>query len=165
MITFSWRRKKDVGKILDPINHLLPQLNPFSPTTPITLSDLCECLSNSNFHILIVEEKTSEQTAIVGLGTIFFQRNLGRWIAEIHDIVVDAKYRNKGIGEKIVEHLLQKAHLFSQTKNQKIKLYLTSRPERVPANKLYEKLGFVKVAASCGDWGTNLYKKVINPEN
>lgn len=100
---------------------------------------------------------------MVGMATIFFQRNIARYIAEVHDVVVDECYRGKGIGDALVRHTLACAHAFAQEHGEKIKLYLTSRPSRVAANALYRNLGFVLVARADGDWGTNLYKIMIRP--
>ena len=97
------------------------------------------------------------------MASIFFQKNLGRWIAEIHDVVVDKEYRGRGLGEKITLVLIEDARRFAKVKKAQIKLYLTSRPSRVVANKLYEKLGFELVAEACGEHGTNLYKMTIAP--
>jgi len=97
------------------------------------------------------------------MASIFFQKNLGRWIAEIHDVVVDKEYRGRGLGEKITLVLIEDAKKFAKTKNVKIKLYLTSRPSRIAANKLYKKLGFELVAEAHGEHGKNLYKMTIAP--
>ena len=97
------------------------------------------------------------------MATVFFQRNLARWIAEIHDVVVDKEQRRRGIGELLTKRLMDTALEFSKERNIKIKLYLTSRPSRIAANTLYKKLGFVLVSKSFGGWGTNLYKIIVEP--
>jgi len=150
-------------KFIEGLNRLLPQLTP-SKNTSITQSDLQEALRNPNFYLLIAKDLSQKYpNNFVGMGSIFFQRNLGRWIAEIHDIVVDENYRNRGAGKKIVMELVNVAQDFARKKKNKIKLYLTSRPSRTEANNLYLKLGFVMVAQATGEWGTNLYKMMIYP--
>ena len=119
-------------------------------------------MANPRFHIILAETKIGDEKMVVGLGTVFFQRNLSGWIAEIHDIVVDEKHRGKKIGLRIVKALLVKIQEFADSKDQKIKTALTSRPERIAANSLYDKLGFELVAAAKGENGTNLYRKTIN---
>lgn len=148
---------------IEGINRLLLQLTP-SKNTSITKSELKEVLRNPNFYLLIAEDLSQKYPEnFVGMGSIFFQRNLGRWIAEIHDIVVDENYRKRGVGTKIVIELINIAKTFARQKKSKIKLYLTSRPSRAEANKLYLRVGFVMVAQAAGEWGTNLYKMMIFP--
>lgn len=57
----------------------------------------------------------------------------------IDDVVVDEAYRGKGLGERLVSGLIEKARELGVRK-----LDLTSSPKRVAANALYQKLGFVK---------------------
>lgn len=59
--------------------------------------------------------------------------------AIIEDVVVDEKYRGRGIGSALVKYALD------QAKKENVKYVdLTSRPERVEANRLYDRLGFEK---------------------
>lgn len=147
------------------INRLLPQLSPTNTGELITKDGLKECLQNPRFHIFIARSSTKPHRGhMAGMGTIFFQRNLGRWIAEIHDIVVDNECRGRGIGETIVRRLIKEAQRFAGRRGKKLKLYLTSRPARTAANMLYTKLGFTLVAEAVGEWGTNLYKMMIVPQ-
>lgn len=158
------RLTSGVADSIDGINHLLPQLHPSEEGEKISESDLAECLVNRNFHLFVaIDDSKKYPRKFAAMASIFFQRNLGRWIAEIHDVVVDLEYRGQGLGEKITLVLIEDAKRFAREKNAKIKLYLTSRPSREAANKLYQKLGFVLVAEACGEWGTNLYKMTIAP--
>ncbi|QQG44959.1 MAG: GNAT family N-acetyltransferase [Candidatus Sungiibacteriota bacterium] len=162
----------DARRALATINRLLPQLSPSGKAVPLTIEELNECLGNQNFYLFVARETSGGgEQLLLGMGSIFFQRNLGRWIAEIHDIVVDKDHRGQGIGEIIVRHLIENARGFAREHRLPVKLYydhlflgLTSRPSRVEANKLYLKLGFVQVAEAKGEWGTNLYKMMIRPE-
>ncbi len=159
MINISRIEKAD---FIEGINRLLPQLTPSNKKYIITKSELQEALRNPNFYLLIAEDSSQKYPKnFVGMGSIFFQRNLGRWIAEIHDIVVDENYRKRGVGTKIVVELVNVAKVFVRQKKNKVKLYLTSRPSRVEANKLYLRIGFVQVAQAAGKWGTNLYKMIV----
>jgi len=166
MIEIKRIKKESASRALRSINGLLPQLSPSGKAAPLTLKELDECLDNKNFYLFAATDsiKIGEES-IVGVGSIFFQRNLGRWIAEIHDIVVATDQRGHGLGEKMVKRLIGQAKSFARSKGKPIKLYLTSRPSRVAANQLYVKLNFVQVAEAKGEWGTNLYKMVIRPEN
>lgn len=160
MINISQIEKADFIK---GINRLLPQLILSNKKIYITKSELQEALRNPDFYLLIAKDSSQKYPKnFVGMGLIFFQRNLGRWIAEIHDVVVDEKYRKRGIGTKIVEELVNIAKAFARQKKNKIELYLTSRPSRVESNKLYLRVGFVQIAQAIGESGTNLYKMIIS---
>jgi ribosomal protein S18 acetylase RimI-like enzyme len=98
------------------------------------------------------------------MGSIFFQRCVSRWVAQIHDVVVDEAYRGKGLGGRLVRELLRQAMSFSDINGEEqVEVSLTSRPSRVAANALYQKLGFVLVSAATGEHGTNLYKIIAEP--
>ncbi|OGZ30519.1 MAG: hypothetical protein A3J00_03510 [Candidatus Niyogibacteria bacterium RIFCSPLOWO2_02_FULL_45_13] len=155
---------RDALDSFDGINRLLPQLHPSGNGDKISETEFVDCLLNGNFHLFVaVDDSKKYPDSFAAMASIFFQRNLGRWIAEIHDVVVDKEYRGRGLGEKITLALIEDAKRFAKVKNAKIKLYLTSRPSRVVANKLYEKLGFELVAEARGEQGTNLYKMMITP--
>ena len=55
----------------------------------------------------------------------------------IEDVVVDKDYREKGIGKKLSLEAIRVAKELKLSK-----LFLTSNPKRVEANKLYQKIGF-----------------------
>lgn len=56
------------------------------------------------------------------MATIFFQRTLSGWIAEIHDVVVDKNHRGKGVGEQLMRKLLETAEEFAKEHKQDIKV-------------------------------------------
>ena len=146
------------------INCLLAQQSPGETQREISEEELRESLNNPLFYLFTaVDTESNAPYKYVGMATVFFQRNLARWIAEIHDVVVDKEQRRRGIGELLTKRLMDTALEFSKERNIKIKLYLTSRPSRIAANTLYKKLGFVLVSKSFGGWGTNLYKIIVEP--
>ncbi len=152
----------DEFPFVDRLSYLIEQQSPGERV--LTEADVREVLANPNFHLFVaVDDQSKFPENYLGMGSIFFQRNLARWIAEIHDVVVDEPQRGKHIGEHITRALIATAQRFANERGQKIKLFLTSRPSRVAANALYQKLGFVLVARSVGVWGTNLYKMNIVP--
>ena len=67
--------------------------------------------------------------------------------AQIHDVIVDENHRGKqhgrtmSIAEEIMRHLIDEARALNTSY-----IELTSRPERIAANCLYQKLGFTKIA-------------------
>jgi N-acetylglutamate synthase-like GNAT family acetyltransferase len=72
-------------------------------------------------------------TAIGWFAMTVFSRTVGR----VEDVVVDANTRGQGVGRGLMEHLIEEA------KHQGIsRLFLTSRPDRIEANQLYQRLGF-----------------------
>ncbi len=147
---------------LPSLNRLLNQQSPGKSVADMTDQELAFSTSSAHFHAYVALD--SESRVCLGLATMFFQCNIVRWIAELHDVVVDETQRGKGIGEQLVRHTLSVALEFSRTNDIKIKLYLTSRPSRVAANALYKKLGFTLVSQADGAWGTNLYKIIVEPE-
>lgn len=64
----------------------------------------------------------------------------------LEGMVIDENYRRQGIGEKIMKKAIDESKI-----NGLRSLNLTSRPERLAANKLYKKSGFKKVE-------TNVYR-------
>lgn len=116
------------------MNLLLQQMRS-DPTshTPLSLPDLIAVLQGPNILILVIRDKGS----IIGTGTIIWNEILTDTFAFLEDIVVDSTYRGQGLGEKITRALIDVA------RDKKVKtIALTSRPSRVAANKLYQKLGF-----------------------
>lgn len=70
--------------------------------------------------------------------------------AWIEDVVVDEPFRGKGLGRQLIEHLVDEARRL-----QADSVNLTSRPERLAANRLYRSLGFVQRE-------TNVYKLALH---
>jgi len=144
------------------INRLLPHLSLTAP--PITLEELHQGLRQSNFYLFVAEDDTKgHDENLVGMALIYFIWRPEGWTGSIHCVVVDEEYRGQHIGQILIEKLIQTAKEFAQTIQKKFKVYLTSRPSRVVANSMYQKLGFRLVAKADDEWGTNLYKIVIMP--
>jgi len=70
------------------------------------------------------------------LGTYYIPTGTKVWI---EDVVVDESQRGKGIGQELTIF----AVIFAGSLNAE-SVELTSRPSRIAANKLYQKLGFIK---------------------
>ena len=64
--------------------------------------------------------------------------------ATIESVVVSSKMRGKGLGRKLMEHLLDEAVRMNVDC-----IHLTSKPTRVAANALYRKLGFERKETNC----------------
>ncbi len=92
-------------------------------------------LAQDGFYLLLAEIGNR----LIGIATLQVSDFLMRRKGRIEDVVVRASYRGKGVGKTLVGHLISKAHLLGVNR-----LELTSRRERVAANKLYPSLGFVQ---------------------
>ena len=76
-----------------------------------------------------------ENKWIVGIGNIIFNEDK-KWAHALH-IFIDEKYRKKGLGTKMLQHL----ESLARDKKMKI-LTLRVMPKNEPAKYLYEKMGF-----------------------
>ncbi len=74
---------------------------------------------------------------LIGMGWIFPRQTLLRRQAVIEDMIVDSAYRGKGYGEEILLQLLEWAK-----KEGMDTIELTTNPQRLAANSLYQKVGF-----------------------
>ena len=125
------------------INYLLTQLtqNP----NKITAAKL-EKVSQNNRLLLALDQDNK----IIGMATLVLVNiptgNSGR----IEDVVVDNNFRGQGIGTTLIKKLIvegKKLHLK--------RIDLTSKPERIEANKLYLSLNFAR-------YETNVYRLKLN---
>jgi len=127
-------RKADQEDIIN-LMPVLKQLSPSSKEDDFDkLKKILENITKDNCHYLCVVE---EDNKIMGSGTLLIQKNLSHYgmpYGHIENIVVDIKHRKKGIGNKIVLHLIEKAKEAGC-----YKLILDCKKENIP---FYEKCGF-----------------------
>ncbi len=83
---------------------------------------------------------------IIGMATMITFHKLDKYKALVEDVVVDERHRRLGIGKELMKAIINKAKELNLDT-----IHLTSRPERVAANILYQKMGFKK-------YETNYYK-------
>ena len=115
------------------VNQLLPQLSSSAP--PLNLECLKEIIQSSSVHLYIAREE-QELLGMLSLVLFTIPTGIRAWV---EDVVVDEKARGKGVGKAMSEHALQEAlRLGAMTVD------LTSRPSRVAANQLYQRVGFTK---------------------
>ncbi len=88
-------------------------------------------------------------TAIVGLSVFSEKPTLTRSVGWIDDLIVDRKYRRKGIGETLI-----RAAIGAGVVRKLERLNGTCRPKKMEANKLCLKVGFKLVGTVNG---TNFY--------
>ena len=132
-------------EVLDALAHLLPQLS--SSASPVTSDELLAMVRSDASHLLLA--RTDDGRIVGSLTLVVFRIPTGvrGWI---EDVVVDGEARGLGVGEALNRHALSLAtELGARTVD------LTSRPSRVAANRLYQKLGFEPR-------DTNIYR--YNPE-
>jgi ribosomal protein S18 acetylase RimI-like enzyme len=116
-------------ELVEGLNRILPQLSSSAP--PLTFSELEEICVNDTVFI------ARDNGTIVGSLTLVIFRLPTGLRAWIEDVVVDQAVRGRGVGEA-----LNKAAIKATFDSGARTLDLTSRPSRVAANRLYQKLGF-----------------------
>jgi ribosomal protein S18 acetylase RimI-like enzyme len=113
------------------VNRLIPQLSRSAP--PLTAPALKKIVSWDGNRLLIA--RSGEQP--VGMLTLVMfpiPTGLRAWI---EDVVVDESARGQGIGGALTQEAIRLAQAVGVRT-----VDLTSRPSRVAANRLYERLGF-----------------------
>jgi ribosomal protein S18 acetylase RimI-like enzyme len=120
-------------EILAACHRLIPQLS--SSSRPITLAELTEIVDSAS-TVLFAARRGTE---IVGLLTLVVFRIPTAVRAWIEDVVVDESARGSGVGEA-----LSRAALAEAVRRGAKTVELTSRPSREAANRLYQRIGFVR---------------------
>jgi ribosomal protein S18 acetylase RimI-like enzyme len=119
------------GEVVEAFARLLPQLSSSAPPLDrAALDALVGCPANT---VLIAR---SQGTISGTLTLVMFPLPTGLR-AWIEDVVVDESARGQGIGELLTREALQRAREAGART-----VDLTSRPSRVAAGRLYERLGF-----------------------
>jgi ribosomal protein S18 acetylase RimI-like enzyme len=117
--------------VVDAFGRLLPQLSGSArPLDRAAVACIVDCPTNTVF----VARRDGE---IIGMLTLVVFPLPSGVRARIEDVVVDEKARGQGVGRALTAAAIQAA-----TRHGVRTLDLTSRPDRVAANRLYERLGF-----------------------
>jgi ribosomal protein S18 acetylase RimI-like enzyme len=120
----------DAG-LIQAMRTMTPQL---SVTAAPVSRDLLEAIVASPTTRLLIA-RLDEQ--IVGsLTLVFYELPTGKR-ARIEDVVVDESVRGRGVASMMTKHAIEMAEEFGARN-----VELTSQPDRVAANRLYQKLGF-----------------------
>lgn len=128
--------KKATKTDLVSLNDLIKQLRS-NPTSHKQISSdrLRTILGNKNSVVLVVRDGKK----IIGTGTLFYEDIFTGRDGSLEDVVIDSNYRGRGLGVRLVSALIKVARI------KKVgAIFLTSRPSRIAANKLYKKMGFKK---------------------
>lgn len=110
---------------------LIPQL---APDCALPTKQDIEAIVNSGTTVLFIAEE--DQNILGTLSLVFTKIPTGDKIW-IEDVVVDNSARGKGIGKKLMQFSIE----YVKSKNNK-SINLTSSPDRIAANNLYQNLGF-----------------------
>ena len=125
----------------------MPKFRKLSLQDEKELKQLMKQLTNSRFNFdikIVLKDKQcnclviEDQKKIVGFGALVLSivPALG-YVGKIESMVVDKKYREQGLGKRLIEELLKIA------KNKKVhSINLTSNPGRKEARRLYKSVGF-----------------------
>ena len=114
------------------MTQLMHQLN---PELVVTEEMVRQTIEAPDSHLYVMRDGARA----IGCATLgVFNSPTGRK-ASIEDVVVLDEYRGQGLGKQLILHLIEEAKQLAP-----IKVQLTSRPERIAANKLYQSLGFTK---------------------
>lgn len=119
--------------VLNDINALLWDLRTDQNEPTGGEEDLKTIVSNPNVIFVAAKDKRN----VIGMGTIYLMHKFGKISGSVEDVVVSERYRGQGLGQKIMETLITEAKKAGANQ-----LYLTSKPDRIAAHKLYEKVGF-----------------------
>ena len=125
LTTLSEQQLEDVLK-------LMKELTTELVVTPEMLQ---RTVTSPGSHFFAIENEVGH---IVGCATLcVYDSPTGRK-AGVEDVVVSSACRGQGLGKALMEHVINYAH----RELGDVELHLTSRPHRVAANALYQKLGF-----------------------
>jgi len=129
-------------ELLGAMRQLFPQL-----TTAATCPDMgqLEALVRGEPTNLLVVREPDETGKIVAMGCLVVYQVPTGIHGVIEDVVVDQSFRGRGIGQALVQGLLDLARAKGARR-----VALTSNPGRASANRLYLRMGFCP-------WRTNHY--------
>jgi ribosomal protein S18 acetylase RimI-like enzyme len=131
-------------RVFEAVLRLLPQLS--SEADLPSNQYFKGILTSDNIHFFIAELDNKQIVGILTIGTYNIPSGTKVWI---EDVVVDESQRGKGVGKELMLHAIS----YSRSLGAK-SVGLTSRPSRIAANKLYQKMGFVQ-------YETNVYRYLL----
>ncbi len=123
-------------ELVDALRRLIPQLTSNHP--PPSRQDLQE-LVDSGASRLVIARLPDGRGPIVGALALAVYRVPTGTRAVIEDMVVDEAARGQGVGEAMVRTALDIARSAGADG-----VTLTSNPRRAAANRLYQRMGFVR---------------------
>jgi len=133
MIEYSIARKEHLPLILELYKQLIPEEIPIDIKTA---NEIWEKIENSGIKYFIA----IENGIIISSCYLAIMPNLtrnGKSISFIENVITDEKYRNKGIGKKVIEMAIEYGK-----QNNCYKIILQSSYKRKENHIFYEKCGF-----------------------
>ena len=121
-------------------NDLSVLMQELSSNIVFTCESLERMLATPNSHLYVIRE----EGRIVACACLCIYHQPFSTDATIESVVVSSKMRGKGLGRKLMEHLIAEAARMNVDC-----IHLTSNPSRVAANSLYQKMGFEKKETNC----------------
>ena len=121
-------------------NDLSVLMQELSSNIVFTKDSLERLLADPNSHLYVIRE----EERIVACASLCIFHQPFSTDATIESVVVSSKMRGNGLGQKLMEHLIEEA---SRMKVDCI--HLTSNPKREAANALYQKMGFERYETNC----------------
>lgn len=105
-----------------------------------TCDSLDSMLADPNSHLYVIRE----EGRIAACASLCIFHQPFSTDATIESVVVSSKMRGKGLGRKLMAHLIEEAERMNVGC-----IHLTSNPKREAANALYKKVGFEKKETNC----------------
>ena len=127
-------------ELLSAFERLIPQLT----KAPVPTRDELQALIDSSSRLIVIRSP-GESGPIVGSACLGVFRTPSGLHAHVEDVIVDESMRGHGLGEALVNALLDIAREMGFKG-----VSLTCNPRRAAANELYKKMGFK-------EWNTNTY--------
>ena len=124
-------------ELMAAVELLLPQLSP-SPAAPARRLEMEDIIASPR-NALFIARDPDQNDEIVGMATLAMYRTPTGLHAWIEDVVVDEGARGKGFGAALTQACIQAAASAGAHG-----VNLTSRPARQAANRLYQRMGFVR---------------------
>ena len=119
---------------------LVSLMQELSGNVVFTRESLNRMIADPNSHLYVIRE----EGRIVACASLCIFHQPFSTDATIESVVVSSKKRGKGLGRKLMQHLIEEA---SRMKVDCI--HLTSNPKREAANALYQKMGFERYEKNC----------------
>lgn len=121
-------------------NDLSSLMQELSGNIVFTRDSLERMLADPNSHLYVIRE----EGRIVACACLCIFHQPFSTDATVESVVVSSKMRGKGLGQKLMEHLIEEAARLNVDC-----IHLTSNPKREAANALYRKMGFEKKETNC----------------
>ncbi|CAO3599663.1 unnamed protein product [Absidia cylindrospora] len=122
------------------IEQLVPLVQQFLSSSA-TMERIQQAVASASTFVFIALDTTTSPTwTVVGTATLATTACLTGLRSHIEDVVVDSAWRRQGIAGQLIQTAIRYAQKSLDVRT----IDLTSRPDRVAANTLYKKLGFVE---------------------